>query len=51
LRRKMLVITDSEKIIWLWPVRISEKAKITSETQRILQLQITEATLAELFGV
>ncbi len=40
LRQKMLVIADSEKIIWLWPVRISEKAKITSETQRILQLQI-----------
>ena len=39
-RRKMLVIADSEKIIWLWPVRISEKAKITSETQRILQIQI-----------
>jgi tRNA(Ile)-lysidine synthase len=43
LRQKMLVIADSEKIIWLWPVRISEKAKITSETQRILQLQILPA--------
>jgi len=40
LRRKMLVIADSEKVIWLWPVRISEKVKITSETQKILQLQI-----------
>jgi len=47
LRQKMLVIADSEKVIWLWPIRISEKAKITSETQRILQLQITNATLAE----
>jgi tRNA(Ile)-lysidine synthase len=40
LRRKMLVIADSEKIIWLWPVRISEKTKITRETHKILQLQI-----------
>ena len=47
LRRKMLVIADAEKVIWLWPIRISEKAKITSETQRILQLQITDPTSAE----
>jgi tRNA(Ile)-lysidine synthase len=40
LRQKMLVIADSEKIIWLWPIRISEETKITNETQRILQLQI-----------
>lgn len=46
LRRKMLVIADSEKVIWLWPIRISEKAKITNETQTILQLQITDATAA-----
>ncbi len=43
LRQKMLVIADAEKIIWLWPIRISEKTKITSETQRILQLQITDS--------
>jgi tRNA(Ile)-lysidine synthase len=42
LRRRLLVVTDSEKIIWLWPIRISEQAKITGETQRILQLQITD---------
>lgn len=47
LRQKMLVIADAEKIIWLWPIRISEKTKITNETQRILQLQITDATLAK----
>ena len=41
LRRKLLVVADSEKIIWLWPIRMSEQAKITGGTQKILQLQIT----------
>jgi len=41
IRSKALIIADSEKIIWLWPVRISEQAKITDKTQKILQLQIT----------
>ena len=42
LRRKILIVTGCEKIIWVWPIRISEKAKITSDTRRILQLQITD---------
>jgi len=42
LRRKMLVVADSEKIIWLWPIRISEQAKLTAGTRKILQLQITD---------
>jgi tRNA(Ile)-lysidine synthase len=41
IRRKVLVIADSEKIIWVWPVRISEQSKITGQTRRILQLKIT----------
>jgi tRNA(Ile)-lysidine synthase len=42
LRKKLLIITDSEKIIWLWPIRMSEQAKVTAETSKILQLQITD---------
>ncbi|TKJ39295.1 MAG: tRNA lysidine(34) synthetase TilS [Planctomycetes bacterium B3_Pla] len=42
MRRKVLVIADGEKIIWVCPVRISEQAKITGETRRILQLHVTE---------
>ena len=42
LRRKMLVVADSEKIIWLWSIRISEQAKLTAGTRKILQLQITD---------
>jgi len=44
---KILIVADSEKIIWVWPIRMSEKAKITSETQKILQLQITDANSAK----
>lgn len=40
LRQKTLVIADSEKIIWLWPVRIAEDAKIDSGTKKILKLEI-----------
>ena len=42
LRRKLLVIEDSEKIIWLCPVRIGEQAKITDETRKVLQLKIID---------
>jgi tRNA(Ile)-lysidine synthase len=42
-RRKALIISDSENIIWVWPIRISEQAKITEETRKILQLQITDS--------
>jgi len=41
-RRKMLVVADSEKIIWLWPIRMSEQTKINGSTRKILQLQITD---------
>lgn len=47
LRRKLLVIEDSEKIIWLWPVRIGEQAKITDETQKVLQLKIIDGNQAK----
>lgn len=42
LRRILLVIADTEKIIWLWPIRISEQTRVTNNTKKILQLQITE---------
>jgi tRNA(Ile)-lysidine synthase len=45
LRTNVLIVADSEKIIWVWPIRISEKAKITDETRKILQLHITDTKL------
>ncbi len=41
IRRQALIVADSEKIIWIWPVRISEQAKITGETKKVLELRIT----------
>jgi tRNA(Ile)-lysidine synthetase-like protein len=41
-RQKLLIVADSEKIIWVWPIRIAEQAKVTSGTRKILQLQITD---------
>jgi tRNA(Ile)-lysidine synthase len=42
LRKKLLIVADSEKIIWLWPIRTSQQAKVTGDTRKILQLRITE---------
>jgi tRNA(Ile)-lysidine synthase len=42
IRRKVLVVADNEKIIWVWPVRVSEQSKITEKTRKILRLQITD---------
>jgi tRNA(Ile)-lysidine synthase len=40
-RQKLLIVNDSEKIIWVCPIRASEQAKVTGGTRKILQLQIT----------
>ncbi|MFA5238898.1 MAG: tRNA lysidine(34) synthetase TilS [Phycisphaerae bacterium] len=40
IRRKILIVADAEKIIWVWPIRISEQAKVREESRRILQLKI-----------
>jgi tRNA(Ile)-lysidine synthetase-like protein len=40
IRRTVLIVADREKIIWVWPIRISESAKVTDKTCKILQLQI-----------
>ena len=39
-RSKIMIFEDSEKIIWLCPIRTSEQTKINSETKTILQLKI-----------
>ena len=39
-RRKILIVADSEKIIWLWPVRSSQQTKLNGQTRKILQLKI-----------
>ena len=41
-RREVFIVADREKIIWVWPVRISEQPKVAAETKTILQLQITD---------
>jgi tRNA(Ile)-lysidine synthase len=41
IRSNMLVISDMDKIVWVWPVRISSCAAITNHSRQILQLLIT----------
>jgi len=43
IRRQVLVIEDAEKIVWLWPIRMSEQAKVTSTTTKVLELRITDS--------
>jgi tRNA(Ile)-lysidine synthase len=45
LRAKVLIVADSEEIIWVWPIRISEKVKITDQTREIIQLRISDTKL------
>jgi tRNA(Ile)-lysidine synthase len=40
-RRSVLIVADSEKVIWVWPIRMSEQAKVTDDTRKVLQLQIS----------
>ena len=42
MRKEALIIADSEKMIWLWPIRMCEQAKIDEQTKSILRLQISE---------
>ena len=42
IRSKTLVIEDSEKIVWLAPVRASEKTKVCAQTKTILEIAVTE---------
>ena len=41
MRRKVLVVEDCEKVIWIWPIRMSEQAKVADRTGKILEIQIT----------
>jgi tRNA(Ile)-lysidine synthase len=43
LRRRLLVVADSDKIIWLCPVRISEQAKVTNDTRKVMQIKISDS--------
>jgi tRNA(Ile)-lysidine synthase len=40
IRDKVLIINDARKIIWVWPIRISEQVKVTDRTKELLQLNI-----------
>jgi DNA/RNA-binding domain of Phe-tRNA-synthetase-like protein len=40
LRDKILIVSDREKIIWIYPVRMSEQAKLNGQTRRILKMNI-----------
>ncbi len=42
LRQRILIVADREKIVWVYPVRISERVKVTERTSRILQLTIRD---------
>ena len=43
LRRRLLVAADREKIVWLYPIRISEQAKVAKDTRRVIQIKISES--------
>jgi tRNA(Ile)-lysidine synthase len=46
IRKKAIIVTDAERIIWVWPVRAGEQAKVTDGTRKILQLHIIDTKTA-----
>jgi len=40
LRERIVIIADQERILWVFPIRIAEPARVTQATQRILALTI-----------
>ena len=40
MKRQAFLVCDAEKILWLAPVRMCEQAKITSETQHIVEIRL-----------
>ncbi len=41
-RRRVLVFEDKAQIVWICPIRISERAKVTHQTRRILALRVSD---------
>ena len=39
-KQQAFVIADSEKILWLAPIRMSEVVKVTEKTTRILEIRV-----------
>lgn len=42
MKRQAFIVSDAEKILWAAPVRMCEQAKITPETQNIVEIQLSE---------
>lgn len=40
IRNEVLIITDAQKIVWVWPIRISEQVRVTDNTSKLLQLSV-----------
>lgn len=47
IRKKIFIVADAEKIIWVWPIRMSEQAKVKSGSRKVLQLQVSDAKIAD----
>lgn len=43
-RPHVLVFHDSRGIVWLCPVRLGQRARVTPQTRRLLELKVTEET-------
>jgi tRNA(Ile)-lysidine synthase len=41
-RDRLLIVCDTERILWVCPVRINHRARITDRTRRVLCLEVTE---------
>jgi tRNA(Ile)-lysidine synthase len=40
IKESVFIVKDAEKILWLAPIRMSQHAKVTGKTQKILEIQL-----------
>jgi tRNA(Ile)-lysidine synthase len=44
IRSEVLIVSDAEKILWIQPIRLSDRVKVTDSTKRIIEIQIRPST-------
>jgi hypothetical protein len=47
LRRKVCIIEDEEGIVWVAPVRLDRRGRVTAQTDRVLEIRVTPSTGVE----
>ncbi len=45
IRRELMILEEGGNIIWIWPLRLDERYKVTDRTEKILEIEIRKKEL------